>query len=142
MNHLQVFLISLYSFAIFFFCVKKVTSKFLWLYSRIHVILSFLVIWLISLLLFLALFLLYFRLFALLSCFVSFFVFFCRCTMGQRGRRWPFWCNVAGKAEPWAVCMPRTHMEGVRREGDSETLGFLNCLRPLGLLGLYFAWAL
>ncbi|TYJ50312.1 hypothetical protein E1A91_A01G197300v1 [Gossypium mustelinum] len=47
-----------------------------------------------------------------------------------------FWCKVEGKVKLWAVCMPRAYMEGVRRKGDSETLGFLNCFRPLGLLGL------
>ncbi|TYI29125.1 hypothetical protein ES332_A05G294800v1 [Gossypium tomentosum] len=56
--------------------------------------------------------------------------------MGQWGCRWLFRCNIAGKAEPWAVCVPRAHMEGVWRKGDSETLGFLNCFRLLGLLGL------
>ncbi|TYJ50313.1 hypothetical protein E1A91_A01G197300v1 [Gossypium mustelinum] len=52
------------------------------------------------------------------------------------GENMLFWCKVEGKVKLWAVCMPRAYMEGVRRKGDSETLGFLNCFRPLGLLGL------
>ncbi|TYI42948.1 hypothetical protein ES332_A01G134500v1 [Gossypium tomentosum] len=55
---------------------------------------------------------------------------------GQCGCRWSFWCNGTRGAEPLALDVPTKHVGGVRHEGDSETLGFLNYFRLLGLLGL------
>ncbi|TYJ31524.1 hypothetical protein E1A91_A06G205100v1 [Gossypium mustelinum] len=48
------------------------------------------------------------------------------------GRFLPFWCNGTRGAQPRASDLPTNHVGGVRRKGDSETLGFLNCFRLLG----------
>ncbi|TYI40385.1 hypothetical protein ES332_A02G158600v1 [Gossypium tomentosum] len=59
-----------------------------------------------------------------------------------RGQRWilPFWCKVARRTDPQAMCSPRAHMEATSHMGK---LGFPASLRcwAMWAIGFFIFWA-